>query len=254
MDFTAKYTDKAEEKLLLKRVDDLIRRSEKTFTVLYTSFLTPAEQGLLMSVEEFRGRIGFDGGYEDAERRLCRICTDEYAADSGAPYVIYKAETTDPSAEISHRDVLGALMGLGIKREMIGDIFASGRIAQFFCIDSISEFVELNLDKIGRYRIRLERCEASELPQPETEKLTVNVSSMRLDSICAGCFGMSRIKASEAIKKGLATLNWTVCPDTSHEIKVGDRIALRGSGKLIVGSITGVSKKGRLFVAIEKYK
>ena len=93
---------------------------------MYSAFLTPAEQSLIMRVDEFFGCISFDGGTEEAERRLCRIRTDEYQPDDGAPIALLSVAVTDTSAEISHRDVLGSLMGLGIRRDMIGDIFAAG--------------------------------------------------------------------------------------------------------------------------------
>ena len=92
--------------------------------VLYSHFLTPAEQGVIAEQNFRNGTVSFVGGYEDAERRLCRLCAEEYCADNGAPVILYHITATARDAVISHRDVLGSLMGLGIKREMIGDILA----------------------------------------------------------------------------------------------------------------------------------
>lgn len=253
MDFTAKYTNDSGEKLLLRKTDDLIRRSEKTYSVLYTNFLTPAEQTLLMKADEFRGLISFDGGYEEAERRMCRICTAQYAQDDGAPIVLFKAEATADDAQLSHRDVLGALMGLGIKREMIGDILASGKTAYFFCSKTVAEFAELDLQKIGRYNIRITRSVLQDMPEPETEELHINVSSMRLDSVCGECFGISRTKAADIIRRGLVSVNWQICDNTSRELSDGYKISMRGKGKIRLGGITGQSKKGRLFVTVYRY-
>ena len=140
-----------EERLLLKKISDLVRRSEKEYSVLYSSFLTPAEQCLISDETEFSGIVGFDGGYEDAERRMCRVCTDEFQRDEGAPLVLLCCEMSDRNADISHRDVLGSLMGLGIRREMIGDIMADGRTARFFCSKSVSEFIMQSLERIRKY-------------------------------------------------------------------------------------------------------
>ena len=253
MDFVTQYTNDSKEKILLRRIDDLIRRSEKTYTVLYTNFLTPAEQTLVSKVSEFCGRISFAGGYDDAERRVCRICTEEYAQDEGLPAVLFCAQTAAADAQLSHRDVLGALMGLGIRREMIGDILASRRKAFFFCISSVAEFVELNLDKIGRYSISLSVTEPEDMPEPETEEIHINVSSMRLDSVCGECFGVSRTKAAEIIRRGLVSVNWQITDSISREVKAGDRISMRGKGKIRLGEVTGQSKKGRLFVTVYRY-
>ena len=253
MGFTDKYASGSEDKLLLRRINDLKNKSEREYCVMYSAFLTPAEQSLIMRVDEFFGCISFDGGTEEAERRLCRIRTDEYQPDDGAPIALLSVAVTDTSAEISHRDVLGSLMGLGIRRDMIGDIFAAGNTALFFCHQSVSEYVIINLTKIGRYKANVQSGSADMLPQPEMKKSTVNVSSMRLDSLCGEGFGMSRTKAQELIRRGLVSVNWQPCDNVSRELCEGDRLSARGYGKLKIGSVTGTSKKGRLFVEIYRF-
>ena len=126
MDFTARYTNDHEEIMLLRRVNDLVQKSRKEFSAVYSHFLTPSEQMLLNRVDEFFGFIRFEGGYEDAERRLCRVAFDEYSTDPGAPLILFRVQASTGTAVLSHRDVLGSLMGLGLKREMIGDILANG--------------------------------------------------------------------------------------------------------------------------------
>ena len=64
------------------------------------------------------------------------------------------------NAEFTHRDILGSLMGLGIKREMIGDIIINEDKAQFFCHNSISEFVEFNLKKSADIMLKSEKAKA----------------------------------------------------------------------------------------------
>lgn len=250
-DFTSKYTDINEEKILLRKINDLIKKSEKTYSVVYSHFLTPAQQTLISAVNEFTGYIYFDGGYEDAERRICCIKDNEYCNDDGLPVKIYSVNI--PEAKISHRDILGSLMGLGIKREMIGDIIVDGNKAQFLCHNSISDFIEFSLKKIGRQNITVSEDKLMTVLQTKTKDMVINVNSMRLDSITAECFGMSRTKTAEFIKKGAVSLNWLICTDTSREIKTGDKISMRGKGKAEIGVISGTSKKGRLFIGIKKY-
>ncbi len=252
MDFTEKYTSDKDEKMLLRRINDLVKSSEKHFSVVYSGFLDPAQQALVSRVTEFYGFIEAIGGYDDAERRLLRICTNEYSNDDGAPIVLFTAEATMKDAEISHRDVLGALMGLGIKREMTGDILPNGSRPQFFCHASVADFIELELKKIGRYNVELRRSECAELYETRYKDMTVNISSMRLDCISAEAFGISRTKAAEYIKKGLVFVNWQPKEDPSLEIRSGDRISMRGKGKIEVTGVSGTSRKGRLFVEIRK--
>lgn len=253
MDFTAKYTTDSEEMILLRKINDLINKSRREFAVTYSHFLDPAQQALISRVDKFFGAVSFDGGYEDAERRLCRVQTDEYSNDGGLPVVLLKAEATAKDADISHREVLGALMGLGLKREMIGDIIAKGTAPCFFCYETAAEYIEFNLTRIGRCSVKVSRGELLEIPEPESELRSVNVSSMRLDCIAAEGFGISRSRAADFIKKGAAAVNWVCCTDVSREIRPGDKLSLRGKGKLQVLGISGTSKKGRFFVEIKKY-
>lgn len=162
-------------------------------------------------------------------------------------------ELSDSDAVISHRDVLGSLMGLGIKREMVGDILVNGNAAQFFCHEAVCDYIEMNLQKTNRYRVKIKRGEISDIPKPKTETVSINVSSMRLDSVCAECFGLSRTKAAEAIKRGEVSVNWLIRYDTDAQVSRGDKLSMRGKGKVEIVGVTGVSKKGRLFAEVKKY-
>lgn len=190
------------------------------------------------------------GGYDEAERQLCRISINEYCHDDGLPIVLYSVKATDKNAVFSHRDILGSLMGLGIKRETIGDIMTKNNTAQFFCHTSVADFVKWNLNKIGHFSVELSESQFSEVWEPVKKSSSINVSAMRLDCICAESFQLSRAKAADAIKKGLVAVNWNISTDVSKEIKPNDKISMRGKGKIHIVDISGVSKKGRLFVHI----
>ena len=249
-DVSEKYTSDSEEKILIRKINDLVNKSRKEFTVTYSHFLDPAQQALLSRIEEFYGLISFEGGYEDAERRLCRICTDEYCADEGAPIVLLKAVIPARSGEPTHREILGSIMGTGIKREMVGDILPNKNEPMFFCHSMSVQHIELELHKIGRANAEISRCTLTDIPETPLKERQINVSSMRLDCIAAEGFGMSRSKAAEYIKKGVVAVNWIITPDTSKEIKSGDKISLRGKGKIRIGEITRTRKKGRIFLQI----
>jgi len=249
-DISEKYTSDSEEKILIRKINDLITKSRKEYSVTYSHFLDPAQQSLLSRIEEFYGYISFEGGYEDAERRLCRICTDEYCTDNGAPIVLLKAVIPARSGEPTHREILGSIMGTGIKREMVGDILPNKNEPVFFCHSLSAQHLELELKKIGRANAEISRCTLTDIPEPKLKEKQINVSSMRLDCIAAEGFGMSRSKAAEYIKKGVVAVNWIITPDPSKEIKTGDKISLRGKGKIRIGEISGLSKKGRIFLKI----
>ena len=237
---------------MLRRIADLSNKSSRNYCAVYSDFLTPAQQALIASVNEFYGLVSFTGGYEDAERRVCRVSCSEYDSDRGAPIVLFSVNAASKDAVLGHRDVLGSLMGLGIKRGMIGDILPNGRSPQFFCLEQSAEFIEFNLKKIGHHNVTLTRSDTALILPPEYSEFSINVSSMRLDCICAECFGISRTKAADQIKHGSVSLNWLAVTDPSHEVKPADKISLLGRGKIEISEITGTSKKGRLFVKVRK--
>ena len=141
-DFTDKYTNDKEERLLLRKLSDLLDRSGRDYSVVYSAFLNPAQISLAAGVTEFCGKLDFVGGYEGAERCLARLSATEYCEDTDPPIVLITARASDKTAVISHRDVLGALMGLGIKREMLGEL-------NVFCVfHSICRFVSFTVAKV----------------------------------------------------------------------------------------------------------
>ena len=243
-----------EERLLIRHIGDLADRSRRHYQVLYSHFLTPAEQQLLREVPELAGCLSFEGGFPHAQRCLARVGTEEYQPDEAPPLRYIHFEITDPRAEAGHRDVLGSLMGLGIKREMVGDIAALGREGSFVCHASVEEHIQWNLQRIGHSRVRLSPGSPDDFPPPVTEDASINISSLRLDAVCAACFHISRTQACEHIRGGTVFVTDVPVNEVSRLLSPGDRLSLRGKGKVLIGPVTGKSKKDRLFVQIGIYR
>ena len=156
---------------------------------------------------------------------------------------------------LTHRDVLGSLMGLGIDRTHFGDIIVTSGGAQVIVDETIADFVIQNFTKIAMVTVTVSRMELSEL-QPKEEKIKevrTTVASMRLDSIASSGFSTSRTKVVEAIKAGLVQVNWQPAKGPAQEVKEGDVISLRGRGRMQIESITGTSKKGRIGVHLKRF-
>lgn len=244
---------------LLSRADDLARRCEKTASVTHTGFLSPAEQYALSAwaLRLYGCRMIFYGGHPDCERKAAFFLPD-YMEDDGLPFDEYFCALNAKSCfgAPTHRDYMGAALGLGIKREWLGDIWVNGDNAVIFCLPSVKTHLLDGLTKVGRYTVRTTPLELSKVPAPErhTVKISFSVRSMRLDAVCAGMFGLSRTKAEEAINLGNASLNYSQCLKCAAQVKAGDVISLRGYGKGKVTEEGGFSRKGRLFVTAEIYK
>ena len=239
---------------LRKRAEDLSRRCEKKAQVTHTGFLTPAE-GYALEQWAKRGTdcaVLLRGGYADAERQAAFFLPEWMDPEDFDPSEYLCAiEITVRFGSPGHRDVLGAVLGLGIERPWVGDILVAGEKAYLFCLPSVKEHLLLSLDQVGRWGVKTREIPLSAVPVKEKEfkERTFSVKSLRLDAVCAGMFSVSRTAAAEAIAAGLVALNYTECLKPDAGVKEGDVISLRGRGKGVIRSAGDrESKKGRLFV------
>ena len=146
-------------------------------------------------------------------------------------------------------------MGLGLTREKIGDILVTEKSADIVVMESVAAFLADNFTSAGRTALKVEKISPKVLhiPQAKVRRIRATVMSLRLDSIAAEGFGMSRSKAADLINGGKVQLNHRFCQRTDAAVEEGSVISARGLGKFTVTKIEGVSKKGRTFVEMERY-
>ena len=196
-----------------------------------------------------------DGGYEGAERIRIAFVDSDFNGTVDMGIRALKVNWDPRFRLLTHRDVLGSLMGLGIDRSKFGDVIVQQGGAQILVDESVADFVIQNFTKIAMVTVTVSRMELSEL-QPKEEKIKevrTTVASMRLDSIASSGFSTSRTKVVEAIKAGLVQVNWQPAKGPAQEVKEGDIISLRGRGRMQIESITGTSKKGRIGVHLKRF-
>ena len=241
--------------ILLAHLDDLAEKAKKTGCTA-SRFLTPAEMNNAVShfARRFDIKLIFDGGYEGAEHNraiLLNASWGEYKRED--MFRVFKISIPKQEA-LGHRDILGAVMALGIERAAIGDITENPYA--IICLPELCGYIAENLTKAGRATISLSEMELSELTA-RVDNLafkTDTVASPRLDAILGTAFGLSRSKASELIKSGHVIVNHEVCIQTSKELHEGTVFSIRGFGRAKLMEIGGVSKKGRIFIKVGLYK
>lgn len=241
---------------LLKRAEDLASRAEKTGSVTHTAFLTPAEQYLLRS---FRPRadcsVVFSGGVAGTERQCAFFLPDWMdEAEFDPSETIRCIRLTAHFGAPGHRDYLGALLGMGVGREWIGDILIQDSVAHVFCLQSVEAHL-LGIEKVGRCGVKTAAVALADVPVPErkVKELSFTVQSPRLDAVLSGLFHLSRTQAAERIRAGDASLNYAECLRPDAEIRPGDIVSLRGYGKAAVKDLGGQSRKGRTYLIGEVY-
>ena len=246
-----------EEEMLLVRVCDRLRTASERSIPAASCFLTPREQVLLRQLlpeSEYR----FFGGTEGAERAMCIYLPDyldeSWLTSEDSPCAAVRAEFREEDAP-NHRDFLGSLMGCGIKRETVGDIYVNRSFCDVLVTREILPYVLQNLTSAGHARLRLTELSLLELcvPEQKVKLIRDTVSSLRLDGVVSSGFSLSRGKAAEAIAAGKVELNALTCLKGDKGVSEGDRISLRGLGKMRLKEVGGTTRKGRIGILIERF-
>ena len=234
-----------------------------------SAFFSPREE---LAASEYLKRakaafISF-GGYTDAERRKIYILPDyiELLEDNDGIEVICNfGFSTDIDCvrikgsgfeELSHRAVMGSILGLGVERDAIGDIVMLDRYnAVFFCESRLTAFFEENLERVGRDKVKTLRIELDEniIPERKTQKISDTVASARLDCVVSALCSFSRERAKEAILSSLVELNYECEERADREVSVPAVISVRGFGKFKIISLSDKTKKGRYRLMAEKF-
>ncbi|HHW57651.1 MAG TPA: RNA-binding protein [Clostridia bacterium] len=244
------------DQYILSRFEDIINNVLKFKRVKYTDFLSLAEQKIfekvILKCKQQDISYILDGGYPLAERKIAIVYHD-FLVPEDIPISALRIE--EDFSQLSHRDVLGSLLGLGIKRQKIGDIIVKEHKCDILLHKDVENYVLTNLFKVGKREVEVNSISLKDVMAPEIKYKDVfsTVASLRVDSITAAGFGISRTKASELIKSVVAQINWEYVENPSAEIKEGDIISLRGFGRIKLEEIRGKTKKGRISVHILRY-
>lgn len=245
----------SEEQLTIKRFLELSARSEMRGIYVYTDFLNLNEQSLLLSA--VKRNVTLFGGHENAERNIAIFGnSEEFGYEYAPPVKCLKAEPLNKkfSDELSHRDFLGSLMNLGIKRETLGDIIINENTSYIFCLETVAEYLCDNLTKVKHTNVKCTLCE--ELPEEtekEPEERIVHAASERLDAVTGAVYNLSRSESALLITSKKVFVNSKLCENTSYGLKPGDIVSVRGFGRYVYSENAGKTKKDRLKARILIY-
>ncbi|MBQ7870599.1 MAG: hypothetical protein IJ357_00450 [Oscillospiraceae bacterium] len=250
----AALAESEEERLLLVRVCDKLERARDRDIPAASCFLSPRQQALL---RQLLPDCGFFGGTEGAERCMAFVLPEYLTAEDffeDGPIACLRGSFYEAEA-VGHRDVLGALMGAGIRRDAVGDICIHGKTCDIFIQSELTRYLLDNLSSAGRHHMQLEQISldrAEKLPQ-ELKEIRATVSSLRLDSIIAAGFHLSRGAAVEAVAAGRAAVNSLTTLKPDRPVQALDEISVRGLGKLRVLEVGGNTRKGRIALVLGRF-
>lgn len=253
----ARMAQTKEDEILLARVYERITSAAARNIPAATAFLSKREQ--MLAAELLRGQdFVFFGGLAMAEREVC-CYVPEYLDESwltgdegpiAAVHAVYFAGDT-----LTHRDFLGALMGCGVKRETIGDIYVAEGRCDFLVTREVLPYLLQNFLSAGRTKLHVERIVVPDVSVPEQKvrQIRDTVPSLRLDGIVSSGFSISRGKAADYIAAGKCELNYAPCVKGDKQTTEGDVITVRGLGKIRLDAVGGNTKKGRICVEITRF-
>lgn len=241
----------SEEKNFCRHIGDLISSSQKHFCVKYSGFLTEREQQLALTAANSIGiKCSFFGGYTDASRKIFaagEVSDEEYPL-TAITFFFRKQDN------LTHRDFLGALMSLGIKRNLIGDIKVGQGDAIIFVSSTAAALILDEVRKIGNVGVKAAEGICADLSPQEFEILPLTIPSLRIDAVVSAVCGISRKRASSLISSGSVVLNGVQIDNTSKIIDIDEIFSIKGFGKYILSEIGSLTKKGNIHIIIKKYK
>ena len=247
-----------EEKQFISRLEDRLERVEERYQEEITDFLEPRLQ--LVAEEYLRSkkikRYLFCGGYETAERKRL-VLYPEYSEPSCdmAGITLLEFQGRLDFVSVNHRDFLGAIMSLGLRREKLGDLLVTEKGCALFVQQEVADYILQNELRVKHVPLSVSETPLDTFIPPEqnTKELHIMVASMRLDTILAHGLNLSRSKAMDLIQAGKVKVNHSEVFDSDFICRQEDLISCRGFGRIRIGEQSGETKKGKLKVCLIKY-
>ncbi|WP_216855205.1 YlmH family RNA-binding protein [Paenibacillus alba] len=238
---------------------DWVERAAEQHAVKLTDFLDPRQAFILTSLVNRHPDVHcrLDGGYSAAERRRALIAPDYRPLDGEdmAMSVLSVASGDGKFLTLEHGDYMGAILGLGMKRDKVGDIHVIEGGCHCLVTQDAADYLHLNLSQVHKVHVQTELLplDQLELAQVSLDEITLSVASMRMDGIVSDVFRLSRAKVLTPIQAGRCRVNWKLEEDPSKPLKEGDMVSMQGFGRFKVLEVEGVTKKGRIRVKIGKF-
>ena len=258
-----KYS-KPEDKLLISKMLDKAENSISKNKIQYTDFLDLYQQQLLSKIlkQEKIENYKITGGIESSERNIILFYPEKLKTivnDSKKILPIICIRIKLPKEmynKYNHRDYLGGLLKLGIKREKIGDILVFEDGADILILEEISKFITNNINALTRFgKSNIEVIELQDIREKKinTKEIQIIIPSLRIDAVVAELAKTSRGKAEELLEQGRIFLNYEEIQKTTKQIKENDILTIRGKGKFIIGKQEGTTKNGRIKIAVQQF-
>ncbi|RRG18017.1 hypothetical protein D3P96_04985 [Weissella viridescens] len=254
---------RSEEQPFVQQVQDWLMQCRQEYRMVLTPFLNPRERFIVTTLTNRIDDVQFmaNGIFENAEMQRglflpCYISADKVTL---ADFDLQLLQINYPHKflEMQHRTILGSLMHNGIERKSVGDIVTDGAGQwQLVATHVVAKYVQTHIERFGKVPVQFEPI-APDLAIRATlnwELDDILTSSLRLDTVIANAFQLTRSQAKALVENGLVKLNWAVQKRAEFEVAAGDLISTRGYGRLQVLSDNGLTRKDKHKLSVAKLK
>lgn len=245
--------------MLKGRLLELAQTAYKQNRYTFSTFLPPVEMSVLDELAGELKYVDYDtfGGHESCERQMIRFGSEHmFGYEESYPIEALLIEPITPkfAENLEHRDYLGAIMNLGIKRDVLGDIILKDKSAYLFCQNHISDYIRTNLERVRHTGVRVKKLDGEIAALTRTLKeVEVLVQSPRFDAVVAALSKLSRSEVLQLFRDKKVLLNARVCENNSMLLKEGCVFSVRGYGKYIYEGCGRETRKGKIYVKLKKY-
>ena len=252
-----RYFKASGDEALASHLVDLAEHAHKTGRYQVSDFLDPHGLNMAEIVAANFSTIHLDvnGGFPGAERQRAAFIADDFPGKVDFNLAGFLVQWDQRYYHLGHRDILGAFMGIGCKREVLGDIVLLENGAQFVCEQALSNYITANLTTVGAAAVTLTAVPVTALQAKEekVKEISATVAALRLDAVAAAGYGTSRSRMADEIKSQNVKVNWQDVKNAAQAVKAGDVISFRGRGRVEVAEVRGMTKKGRLSITLKRY-
>lgn len=251
-------------KLLVSRAQDASEMALKKGEARFLPFLSDAEVAFLERTLRYSRddeKLVFFGGYDEADYKCAGFFPSYYFYDeSFEPEKEFPICTVFAKGsgfrKLTHRDFLGSMMSLGIKRETVGDIVVSddGFSAYVFCLEKTAQYLVANFTSAANDKIVCTITDGNvKIPPKKFEVINTTVSSPRVDALICACLDISREDAGRLIASGLVAHDHITVEDKSGMCAEGSLISVRHHGRFLLYKIGDKNRRDRLRITIHRY-
>lgn len=249
------YTSDSADAALRSRIEDTVRLCDKRNAPCFLGFLDLQEQAVArqLLVHLPKSVWALYGGHDEAERCVLAVCPD-YMEAQDAPFPLRAiAFRYRESRQLTHRDFLGTLLSLGIRRDKIGDILCGSGLTVVFLREEIAPFICEQVEKIGGEGVAVVPDYSGALPIVHNYiNLSETIASARLDAVVKALLHCSREEAARLIRTGLVSLDHRPTDTVSAAVSAPSTVSVRGSGRFLIDQVGPETKKGRLVLLARK--